>query len=385
MNVIVLGGSGVIGSYVVKCLDESDVFSNVFIGDVHESAAKEICTQSRKTEYIFVDATDKVSLTNSMKDVDIVVNCIGPFYKFAPLILETTIEHGLDYVDVCDDYDTTQSLINDHHERAVAEDVTCIVGLGASPGLTNVIVAYAAKQLSVVHDVKVFVTRGITEKAGAAIPYHMLHCWLGDVPVFKNGAFQKVRGLIDGEEYATFPEPFGQTPVYYFGHPETVTIPRYIEGVNNVCCKGTFFPTEFRSALLQVQALGLLSDHEITVNGHKITPLDFVASYISSFGKMMNRTSPNSPAGGAVMIFVAGEREGIPKTYRFAGTSHMREGTATPAALGAQMIAGGLIKSPGVQAPEACVPPRKFINSLLEEKLFGDIWLTTTEKISGPI
>jgi len=385
MKAVVLGGAGVIGSHVVTCLSKTDVFTSVVIGDLNEQRAREIGKKQERIDFISVDATDRTSLTRALQDADVVVNCVGPCYKFAPLILETAIEQGVDYVDVCDDYDTTQTLLDDYHQAARERDVTCIVGLGASPGLTNVIASYAATQLTSVNKVTVYVTRGIAEKAGAAIPYHMLHCWLGPVPVYRHGAFQTARGLVDGEEYVTFPEPFGQAPVYYFGHPETVTIPRYLKDVDNVCCKGTFFPAQFRQALLQAEGLGLLSPTPIDVKGKEVAPLDFTAAYVSSLGKSMVSRGDSIPSGGAVMVTVAGEKNGQPKIYRFAGTSHMREGTATPAALGATMVATGDIVSPGVHAPEGCVPPRKFINALLEEKLFGDVWLTVTEKISGPL
>jgi len=45
------------------------------------------------------------------------------------------------------------------------------------------------------------------------------------------------------------------------------------------------------------------------------------------------------------------------------------------------MIAKGEIKSPGVKAPEACVPARKFMNELMKKGIFGDAWVTITEKI----
>jgi len=56
-----------------------------------------------------VDATDKEDLSRVIKGADVVVNCVGPFYKFAPRILETAIENSVDYVDICDDYDATKS------------------------------------------------------------------------------------------------------------------------------------------------------------------------------------------------------------------------------------------------------------------------------------
>ena len=85
------------------------------------------------------------------------------------------------------------------------------------------------------------------------------------------------------------------------------------------------------------------------------------------------------------MVAVSGEDDSQPKTYWFSGTSRMREGTATPAAVGAEMIAQGDIKSPGVQAPEACVPPEQFINHLLAPGVIGDAYITVTQKVTGPL
>jgi len=381
----VLGGAGVMGSYAVECLSKTDVFSELLIADIDVSRAKKISEISEKIDYMKIDATNKESISQSLKGADVAVNCIGPFYKFAPRILETAIEYGIDYVDICDDYDTTQKLIDEFNDKAIDAGVTCIVGLGASPGITNVIAAYVSNQLTSVDEIKIYVTRGIEEEAGGAIPYHMFHCWLGEVPIYKNGSYQKARGLVDGGEYVKFPEPFGQATVYYFGHPETVTLPRYIKEVKNVCCKGTFFPPEFRQALLQVHSLGLLSEHPINVKGYEVAPLDFMASFISSMEENMSNIRDKVPEGGAVMVEVTGKKNSQSKIHTFAGTSHMREGTATPAALGARMVANGTINSPGVKAPEACVPPKQFINALLEEKLFSNVWMTVTEKIEGQI
>jgi len=383
MKAVVLGGAGVVGSYAVDFLSKMDTFSKVYIADINESRAKKISNTSEKIEFIYTDVTDEKSINKSLEDADIAINCVGPFYKFAPKILKTVIKKGIDYVDVCDDYDITESLIDDYHKQAVDAGVTCIIGLGASPGLTNIIAAFGASQLTKVDSIKIFVTRSIEEEAGGAIPYHMLHCWLGDIPIYKDGRFQKAKGLVDGEEYASFPKPFGQVPVYYFGHPETVTLPRYIKGVKNVCCKGTFFPSQFRDALIQLESLGLLSEEPINVYGQKIKPIDFTVQYVDVLRKKVIQSGVKIPPGGAVMVEVSGEEDSQPKTIRYAGTSHMRQGTATPAAVGARMIAEGDIKSPGVQAPEACIPPEDFIMSFLELEGFGDVWFTLTQKMTG--
>jgi saccharopine dehydrogenase (NAD+, L-lysine-forming) len=384
-KVTVLGGAGVIGSHVVECLAQSDEISELVVADANAHGASALVENLENATAAKIDVTDRNNLAAVIKEADVVVNCVGPFYRFAPPIVEAAIEHGVPYVDVCDDYDTTQTLIDTYNRPAEDAGIPCIVGLGASPGLTNVIAAYAAESLDSVETIKIYVTRGITEKAGAAIPYHMMHCWLGSVPVFERGNLRMARGLVDGQEWVTFPAPFGQASVYYFGHPETVTLPRYIDGVQNVCCKGTFFPTAFREVLLQAEALGLLSDREVSVKGTAIAPMDFMASYIVSIGARMSAAITDIPSGGSVMVDVAGVSDGQPKTYRFAGTSHMREGTATPAALGAEMLAAGEITRLGVNAPEGCIPAKTFINRMLARGVFGDVWMSTTEKIVEPL
>ena len=385
MKIVVLGGAGVIGSYAVKYLSNMDTFSKIIIADSNEKKAKEISKISKKIDFKKTDATDEKSLKSVLKDVDIAINCIGPFYKFAPKIINSVIEAGIDYVDVCDDYDTTEKLLDNYDKKAKDAGTTCIVGLGASPGLTNIIASFAAHQLTSVDSIKVYVTRSIKEEAGGAIPYHMLHCWLGEIPIFKDGRFQKVRGLIDGEECAIFPEPFGQSMVYYFGHPEQITLPRYIKGVKNVCCKGSFFPSEFRNALLQIQSLGLLSEDSINVYGNEIKPIDFTIGYLDKIRKKIIKKSGKIPLGGSVMVEVSGKDDDEPKIIRYSGISHMRQGTATPAAVGAKMIAEGNIKKPGVNAPEGCVSPEEFVMRFLDIQGFGDVWFTVTQKMgAGP-
>ena len=378
MKAIVLGGAGVMGSYAVGVFSKGKIFSEVKVADINEEVGKDMERKMDGVEFLRVDATSREDLSRVMKDADVVVNCVGPFYKFAPGIVETAINNGVDYVDICDDYDVTQKLLDEMDGKAKKEGVTCIVGLGASPGITNVIAAHASSMLSSVNEITVYVTRGIKEEAGGAIPYHMLHCWLGEIPVYTGGEYRRAKGLVEGKEWVKFPQPFGEASVYYFGHPETVTLPRYIRGVRNVSCKGTFFPQEFREILLQLQSTGLLSPEPINVKGMNISPLDFLASYITSTVKKMSNL-PYIPEGGAVMVRVNGEKDGEEMEYIFSGISRMREATATPVAVGAEMMAKGEIKMHGVNAPEACVPPRDFLNRLIKENIFSRVWMTKTE------
>ena len=49
-----------------------------------------------------------------------VLNAVGPYVKFGVPVLETIIEAGVPYVDVCDDHDATEELLklNEKAEKA---------------------------------------------------------------------------------------------------------------------------------------------------------------------------------------------------------------------------------------------------------------------------
>jgi saccharopine dehydrogenase (NAD+, L-lysine-forming) len=385
MKAVVFGGAGIEGSYAVNYLTRHNKIHEIIIADIDTRRGKMIGDKYEKTRFLKTDVTDQQSLNAAFNDADIVVNCVGPFYKFALPILSTSIQKGIPYVDICDDYDMTEELLDSFDKDAKDAGTTCIVGLGASPGLTNIMAKFASEQLTTTKDITVCVTRGLTEEAGGAIPYHMFHCWLGPVPVYKNGQFTKGMGLTDGCEPIIFPEPFGAGKVYYFGHPETITLPRYIEGLENACCKGTFFPDTFRQLLLQIYNLGLTSNQPIPVGNIQVAPIDFLASYLKFIGKQIILSNEKIPEGGAVIVKVIGEKDGVERIIQYSGCANMKEGTATPAAIGAEMILEEKIMQPGVTAPEGCIPSKEFINRIIGQPGFGKTWITIRDEINGPI
>ena len=105
MKAIVFGGAGIVGSFAVKFLSTMDTFSKVIIADINESKAKQIKKTSDKIDYTKIDVMDDKNLCTALNDADIAINCVGPFYKFASRIINATISKGINYVDVCDDYD----------------------------------------------------------------------------------------------------------------------------------------------------------------------------------------------------------------------------------------------------------------------------------------
>ena len=147
-TVIVLGGCGAVGSVVVKTLADQDLFSEIIIGNINENrAAALISTISPKIiSFVHVNAENADSIHQAIQGCDLVVNCIGPFYKTVNTILRKVIELKINYVDVCDDVDVTLEILQ-MDGAAKKAGISALIGMGSSPGATNLLAKFAADHL----------------------------------------------------------------------------------------------------------------------------------------------------------------------------------------------------------------------------------------------
>ena len=147
MKVLALGGSGGMGRYAVQSLYKHSKIKKIYVADINADAAKDFSSNfSDKVESIGLDVTKHESLLEVMSQVDIAVNTTGPFFKFAEPILSAAIETNCHYFDICDDWEPTEKmfLLDDKAKNA---GITAILGLGASPGLTNILAYMAMLEL----------------------------------------------------------------------------------------------------------------------------------------------------------------------------------------------------------------------------------------------
>ena len=147
-KVTVLGGCGAVGSVAVKSLAAQDLFSGIRIGDVNMARAREIIqeTGSGRVSAVKVNAEDPASIRKAIRGSDIVLNCVGPFYRSVKTILGVMIEERVDYVDICDDVDVTLDILK-MHRAAKKAGITALIGMGASPGVTNLLAKLVADTL----------------------------------------------------------------------------------------------------------------------------------------------------------------------------------------------------------------------------------------------
>jgi len=265
MKICVLGGCGAVGSVAIQSLTETDAFDEIVIGDANKEKALEIAgtCDPGVVSVVQFNADDPKSIKEAIDGADVVLNCVGPFYRHGPTILEATIEAGINYVDVCDDFDATETCLT-MNEAAKKAGVTALIGMGSSPGIANVLVRFCADHLlDECESIDIYHAHGGEEVEGPAVVKHRIHSMSVPIPVFIDGKAERLDMFRpEGrafEETTDFAE-VGTYDVYLYPHPETITLPMHIQNVKRVTNLGLVLPPSYAELIKEVVRLGIIGE-----------------------------------------------------------------------------------------------------------------------------
>ncbi len=364
-KIVVLGGCGGIGSVAVKALAAGAYFDEIVVADTRLPVAQALVAQIGKPSLraLEVDANSPESLRAAITGADVVLNAIGPFYRFGPPVLRAALDARVRYVDVCDDLaPTVKMLALDDEARAAG--VSALVGMGNSPGLANVFVRLCKDQLlETVETVDILHIHGGEPEEGPAVVKHRIHAMVNDVPLFLDGQMVSVRQLEPSGQAHVVETDFrgvGRFPVYPYPHPETITLPKYIPGLKRATNMGVIFPLSYFHLTQEMVRVGACTETPLRVSGVDVVPLEFSVAHILSRRAELLRAAGVTGPGGCLKVVVGGTKRGEPRTYVFSlssSTAGAGEGTGIPAAVGAVLMARGKITRLGVFPPEAGVDP----------------------------
>ncbi len=368
-RLVVLGGCGAVGSTAVRMLAATDYFDEYVVADRDIEAARKLSSDlgPDKVKAVELDADDPQNLRDVISGASVILNCVGPFYKYGPPILEAAIEAGIDYVDICDDLDATEAMLA-MDGKAQDAGISALVGMGSSPGMANLLVKFTAETLlDAVDSVDIYHAHGGEDVEGPAVIKHRFHSMEIDIPMFLDGEYKTVRLFEESgralEEETDFRD-VGTYPVYGYPHPETMTLPKYIKGVKRVTNLGLVIPVSYAELIKSMVKLGLTSDEPLEVQGHMIIPREFAVAYVISRRDGLLKEAGIDFPRGCLKIVVKGTKDGDPLTYVFQMSSSgmgMGEGTGIPAAMGAIVMGQGKITLKGAFPPEAAVDPQDMI------------------------
>ena len=363
MRAIVLGGAGGMGQGVARDLIKQKQVTDVILADLYpdpERLAPKL-RDSEKANLIKMDVNDHNAMVNRFKEIDVVINCAGPFYKTAVPVAKAAVEAKKNYIDICDDYEGTEILFNSDIDKMGKEaGITVLTGMGSDPGTNNVLVKWYADRLDSVDDIYLYWVVSIAELAGAAWD-HSLHMTLGKIPQYIDGELVYVEGGTE-EVAEKFLEPLGTCHVRYVGHPQPLTLPRYIKGVKNVIIKGALIPLWVDELIKNQKETGLLGTEPIDIKGTKVTPYDLTLKLWETIPVGRD----NGPQSSGLKVIVKGERDGKKVTYTADMVGRMAPGTGLPASIAALMMDAGDVTVKGVVAPEGCIDPGKFLGAFIK-------------------
>jgi len=369
MKILALGGSGGMGRFAVSSLINHEKIKKIYVADVNASSAKTFASNfDSRVEGLELDITNNESLINEMSKVDIVINTTGPFFKFGLPILKAAIETTTHYFDICDDWEPTEKMLLMNNDEKSSK-ITGIIGLGASPGLTNILAYLAILELDEVS--KVYTGWNISgakpeekssQKGINAAMVHGIEQVTGHVKVFNNGKYEMVRPL--KEIMINYPE-IGERVAYIFGHPEAISFPYHYPNIKDSLNlmhggeKGLVGILKFIRLLIEIK---LISKN--------------IAARIFTF--LDNSTSSElkkNDISGLPSVYGYAEGKKGDKNFSVGVTFDdsiqnlsMGEATSLPLACGVKMFLDGVILQRGIHSPESgIIDPKIFLDYFAKE------------------
>ncbi|MBU3952899.1 MAG: SDR family NAD(P)-dependent oxidoreductase, partial [Proteobacteria bacterium] len=338
MRALIIGGVGGMGQGVARDLIKQEQVTQVILADLYpdpERLSKKL-QESKKTSLIKMDVNDHGAMVEAFGKVDVVINTAGPFYKTAVPVARAAVAAKVNYIDICDDYEGTQILFDSEIDQMAREaGITVLTGMGSDPGTNNVLVKWYADRLDTVEEIFLYWVVSIAELAGAAWD-HSLHMTLGKIPQYMDGKLVHVEGGT-GEVAEQFLEPLGTCHVRYVGHPQPITLPKYIKGVKNIIIKGALIPLWVDELIKEQKETGLLSTEPMEIKGKTIIPYDLALK----LWETIPQGRDNGPQSSGLKVIVKGTRKGKKVTYTADMVGRMAPGTGLPASIAALMMDAG--------------------------------------------
>ncbi|MFL6269261.1 MAG: saccharopine dehydrogenase family protein [Actinomycetes bacterium] len=418
MRVVVVGGAGAMGRWTVRDLTESEGVEEVVVADLDGSRAREAAgwaaarsgsNGTARVNALALDAGDGEAMRRAFDAADVVCNCA--VYAFNLPVMEACADSGTHYVDLGGLFHTTRRQLA-LHDRFVDAGVTAVVGMGGSPGTTNVLAALAGRDLEVVEEVEIRL--GVADFAPSAAPVpvpYAISTILDEFAVpavtFRDGRLAQVPAMSEQEEL-DFPPPVGRVRVGHTLHSELATLPLHFadRGIRAVSFK-VGFPADFMDKLALLTALGLADTTPVELPGGRVVPRALLVHAITT-----TATTPGPEAAPddaeAIWVRVRGRRAGpsgdpalaprdlpdppgpprTPPVERLAelvvrphpgwqaGAGQLD--TGVPPSVVAQFLATKVIDRPGVLAPEDAVPPEPYLAELAARNM--EVTLVTRER-----
>lgn len=385
MKVLITGAAGQMAQPVISYLSSLAMVNELTLADVSDHKLGAIIEKNRsgKCQPLQLDIRNAQQLSEALRGQDVVVNFVGPYYRFGTTVLEAAIQNKVNYVDIVDDFDTTAQLL-ELNDKAAAAGITALIAMGASPGVINVVSRLSSDQMDQTDEINTYWVVGESSSEFTGALKHFFYVIGSKIPTFENGQMKHIWPFRSNEaQVIKFPPPMGEFKVYQIGHPEPVTLSRFIPGVKTVTNRGALYPASVNQIFKVLVNYGFTSEKPIPFRGEMVAPLDFFEALYNAQQK--GQPSTSGPSIMSMGVEVKGKKQNREMAHWYTQTVNceMEESTAYPTAVGVELMLTGQVTQKGVIAPE-CLNPKKFLKKLRQATNVYD-QLLLSEKIDGNI
>ena len=345
MHVAVLGAAGTIAPAIVRDLAVSDEVESILLLDLRAEQAKEVAERQGLGKATAKGADARSNLAAVLGGVDVLVNSAS--YRINLDAMRACLEADCHYLDLGGLYRVTgeQLLLSDDFQRA---GLVAVLGIGSSPGKTNLMAARAARELGDVDSIDVFAAgRDLEPPPGPSYPY-ALETLLDEVklrPVaLRNGEPVRIEPLTSGGE-VDFGVPIGRAETIYTLHSELRTFG------SSFGAKHVTFRLSLAKALLdRLRSLAKASEEEVREAIHTAQPC--------SARTVSVHMVEASGHGRTVRI------RAVTEPHSDWGLGGGVVSTAAPIAAAVRLLARGSIEARGALPPEKCILPEEMFAEL---------------------
>lgn len=321
----------------------------------------------QKLEFCALDLNNPNGLADFFSGFDVVVNCAGPNYKYEITVAEAAIAAHVNVVDLNDDYETTLRLY-ELDQAAKDAGVAVVMGLGASPGVNNILVRAAANELDEVDEIHTSWIMSAADPGGMALSQHLLFSLSGPALTVQDRRMIEVQSFRDGKERIEFLKPVGPMDVYHVGHPEPITLSRAFPEARTVDDKASFNPPFINELILRLGEMVRHANGTVNTSTGPVEAMDYAAAQLLQACKRV----AGVPRDGALRVEVKGKKGRNDLRIIYSAIGRITNGTGIPAAIGAKMLLDGKIVKTGILAPEDCIDPEDFLEEMLNRGI-GDL------------
>ncbi|MEK6970243.1 MAG: saccharopine dehydrogenase C-terminal domain-containing protein [archaeon] len=312
-------------------------------------------------EFVQVDVNDVRQTAHALKGAAVCINAVQ--YELNEKMMRACLLAKCHYIDLGGLFHVTRKQLkwSGKFKRA---GLLAVLGMGAAPGVTNILAKMAMDRLDTVEQIHIRVGgKDFTRMKHPPVIYFpyspktVLEEHSIPPMIYTKGKWKQIpaRSLKEGEDFGG---KIGKLTVMATLHSEVATLPKFKPGIKE-CTFQISFPGDFEKKVSFLVEAGFANPENI----------DFTSRILSQLPKPGEKPRDIEVLRSFAVGMKNKKRKTIIVDARF--TSNPRWGvgagdvdTGVPPSIVAQMVAHGTISVRGVLPPEQCVPVKPFLREL---------------------